>query len=66
MANTAIFYFLNQGVIMRFLSAKSLQDGRKAVFTVVLVLMPIVACVVASGGWMAKALVQGGFLPATI
>ncbi|MEE3203698.1 MAG: sodium/solute symporter [Candidatus Neomarinimicrobiota bacterium] len=66
MANTAMFYFLNQGVIMRFLSAKSLQDGRKAVFTVVLVLMPIAACVVASGGWMAKALVQGGFLPATI
>ncbi len=66
MANTAMFYFLNQGVIMRFLSAKSLQDGRKAVFTVVLVLMPIAACVVASGGWMAKALVQGGFLPSTI
>ena len=66
MANTAMFYFLNQGVIMRFLSAKSLQDGRKAVFTVVLVLMPIAACVVASGGWMAKALVQGGFLPGTI
>lgn len=62
-ANTAMFYFLNQGVIMRFLSTKSLQDGRKAIFTVILVLMPIAACVVASGGWVAKAMVHAGILP---
>ncbi|MEA1880920.1 MAG: sodium:solute symporter family protein [Candidatus Marinimicrobia bacterium] len=62
-ANTAMFYFLNQGIIMRFLSTKSLQDGRKAIFTVILVLMPIAACVVASGGWVAKAMVHAGILP---
>ena len=62
-ANTAMFYFLNQGVIMRFLSTKSLQDGRKAIVTVVLVLMPIAAIVVASGGWVAKSLVHAGVLP---
>ena len=65
-ANTAMFYFLNQGVLMRFMSTKSLNDGRKAIFTVVLVLMPIAACVVASGGWVAKALVHAGVLPGNI
>jgi solute:Na+ symporter, SSS family len=65
-ANTAMFYFLNQGIIMRFMSAKSLDDGRKAFFGVVVVLMPLAACVVASGGWVAKALVTAGYLPADI
>ncbi len=63
-ANTAMFYFLNQGVIMRFLSARSTRDGRKAMFAVVLVLMPIAAVVVSGGGWAAKALTQAGALPA--
>lgn len=65
-ANSAMFYFLNQGIIMRFMSAKSLDDGRKAFFGVVLVLMPLAACVVASGGWVAKALVNAGYLPTDI
>jgi SSS family solute:Na+ symporter len=63
MANTAMFYFLNQGMVMRFMSARSVQDGRKAMIAVVLVLMPLAACVVASGGWVAQALVQAGMLP---
>ncbi len=62
-ANTAMFYFLNQGVIMRFLSARSVADGRKAVFAVVLILMPIAAIVVGCGGWIARALVHAGVLP---
>ena len=66
MANTAMFYFLNQGMVMRFMSARSVEDGRKAMFTVALVLMPVAACVVASGGWVAKALTQAGVLPADI
>ena len=63
-ANTAMFYFLNQGVIMRFLSARSPRDGRKAMFAVVLVLMPVAAVVVSGGGWAARALTQAGALPA--
>ena len=47
-ANTAMLYFLNQGMLMRFLSARSVQDGRRAMFAVILVLMPIAACVVAT------------------
>jgi SSS family solute:Na+ symporter len=62
MANSAMFYFLNQGMVMRLLSARSVKDSRKAVTTVMLVLMPIAALVVASGGWVAKALTHAGVL----
>lgn len=65
-ANTAMFYFLNQGVIMRFLSARSPREGRKAMFGVVLILMPLAAVVVAGGGWVARALVHAGALPSTL
>ncbi len=66
MANTAMFYFLNQGLVMRLLAARSVKDSRKAVITVLLVLMPIAALVVASGGWVARALVHAGELDPTI
>ena len=66
MANSAMFYFLNQGMVMRLLSARSVKDSRKAVVTVMLVLMPIAALVVASGGWVARALVHAGELDPTI
>jgi SSS family solute:Na+ symporter len=63
MANSAMFYFLNQGIIMRFMAARSVAEGRKAVLFVALVMMPIAACVVASGGWIARSLVHAGLLP---
>ena len=66
MANSAMFYFLNQGMVMRLLSARSVKDSRKAVVTVMLVLMPIAALVVASGGWVAKALTHAGVLDPNI
>lgn len=66
MANTAMLYFLNQGMLMRFLSARSVQEGRKAMFAVILILMPVAAIVVSSGGWVARALVQNGDLPGDI
>ncbi|MFQ5427012.1 MAG: hypothetical protein ACE5EV_08025, partial [Gaiellales bacterium] len=62
----AMFYFLNQGIVMRFMSARSVRDGRRAMYAMVLVLMPIATCVVASGGWVAKALSQAGVLPSDI
>jgi SSS family solute:Na+ symporter len=62
-ANTAMFYFLNQGVIMRFLAARSVEEGRKAMLVVPLVLMPVAAATVASGGWVGKALEHAGVLP---
>jgi solute:Na+ symporter, SSS family len=63
-ANTAVFYFLNQGVIMRFLSVKSVTEGKKAIIATVLILMPIAAIVVASGGWVGSAMQSAGLIPA--
>lgn len=61
-ANTAAFYFLNQGFIMRFLSVRTEADGRRAVFAVALVLMPLVAVSVSSAGWLASGLERAGLL----
>jgi solute:Na+ symporter, SSS family len=63
-ANSAMFYFLNQGMVMRLMAARSIKDSRKAMVTMLLVLMPIAALVVASGGWAGKALSNAGVLPA--
>jgi len=62
-ANTAVFYFLNQGIMMRFMAARSVDEGRKAAVVVPLILMPVAACVVASGGWVGKAIENAGGLP---
>ena len=66
MANSAKFYFLNQGMVMRLMAARTVHDSRKAMVTMLLVLMPIAAVVVASGGWVGQALVHAGALPADI
>jgi len=65
-ANSAMFYFLNQGILMRFMAARSVDEGRKAAVAVLLVLMPIAAVVVASGGWAGRALAHAGILPADL
>lgn len=66
MANSAMFYFLNQGMVMRLMAARTVNDSRKAMVAMLLVLMPIAALVVASGGWVGQALVHAGTLPADI
>ncbi len=66
MANSAMFYFLNQGIVMRLLAARSVDESRKATISMMLLLMPVAAVVVASGGWVAAALVNNGDLPDTI
>jgi SSS family solute:Na+ symporter len=45
-------------MILRFLSARSVDDSRKAATVVVLVLMPIAALVVSGGGWLGRAMVN--------
>lgn len=62
-ANSAMFYFLNQGIIMRFMAAKSLDEGRKAAAVLMVALMVIGAIVVASGGLVARAFTHAGILP---
>jgi SSS family solute:Na+ symporter len=66
MANSAMFYFLNQGILMRFMAARSVEEGRKAAVAVLAILMPIAAIVVASGGWVGRALAHAGILPADL
>ena len=66
MANSAMFFFLNQGILMRFMAARSVEEGRKAAVAVMLLLMPVAAVVVASGGWVGRAFVHAGVLPPDI
>ncbi|MEE2829554.1 MAG: sodium:solute symporter family protein [Myxococcota bacterium] len=63
MANSAMFYFLNQGMVMRLMAARSVKDSRRSVLSMFLILMPVAAVVVASGGWVGKALVHSGAVP---
>ena len=62
-ANSAMFYFLNQGMVMRLMAARSVNDSRRSVLSMFLILMPVAAIVVASGGWVGKALVHSGAVP---
>lgn len=62
-ANSAFFYFLNQGILMRYMATKSTREARKAAIAMPLILMPIAAIVVASGGWIGQAFVHAGVLP---
>ncbi len=55
-------YFINQGMIMRFLAAKSVQEGRKAIVFVVLVLMPLAAIAVSGAGWIGRSMVTAGII----
>ena len=62
------FLFLNQGLIMRFMAAKSVNEGRKAAAVNVLLVLPISAIVVSNAGWIGRAItnVAPGILPSDI
>ena len=57
---TFAFFFINQGILMRFLSAKSVQDGRRAMLLTVIVLMPLVAVAVGGAGWVGRSMLSAG------
>jgi len=63
MTATFAFYFINQGVLMRFLSARSVREGRKAMLFVVVALMPVAAVAVSGAGWAGRAMEELGLLP---
>ncbi|MEC9071366.1 MAG: hypothetical protein VX938_03265, partial [Myxococcota bacterium] len=52
-----------QGLMMRLTAARTVSESRRATMANLLILMPIAAAVVASGGWVAKSLVHAGVLP---
>jgi SSS family solute:Na+ symporter len=62
MVGTFAFYLINQGVLMRFLSARSVREGRKAMLAIVIVLMPLLAIAVSGAGWVGRALAAQGRL----
>ncbi len=53
------FLFLNQGLIMRFMAARSVNEGRKAAAFNVLLVLPISAIVVSNAGWIGRAIANG-------
>lgn len=57
-AGSVGFLFMNMGLLMRFMSAKSVDEGRKAAVFNVLFMLPISAIVVGSAGWVGKALLE--------
>ncbi|NWF89870.1 MAG: sodium:solute symporter family protein, partial [Ignavibacteriaceae bacterium] len=57
-AGSVGFLFMNMGLLMRFMSAKSVDEGRKAAAFNVLFMLPISALVVGSAGWIGKALLE--------
>jgi len=64
-AGSVGFLFLNQGLIMRFMAARSVNDGRKAVAFNALCILPISAIVVSNAGWIGRAITNAvpGTLP---
>ena len=55
-AGSVGFLFMNQGLIMRFMACKSVNEGRKAAAFNVLLLLPISTIVVSNAGWVGKAI----------
>lgn len=65
LASSVAFYFMNQGVMMRFMSVRTPRDGYKAIIAVVLVLMPLAALAIANSGWIGRAMVTYNMIPAS-
>lgn len=59
-AGSIAFTFMNQGFIMRYLSVKSVDEGRKAALANVVFLLPLSAVVVGCAGWIGKAMLEKG------
>ncbi|NQV36884.1 MAG: sodium:solute symporter family protein [Candidatus Marinimicrobia bacterium] len=50
------FLFMNQGLLMRFMACKSVNEGRKAAAVNILFVLPVSAIVVGNAGWIGKAI----------
>lgn len=50
------FLFMNQGLIMRFMACRSVNEGRKAAAFNVLIALPISALAVSNAGWIGRAI----------
>lgn len=57
-AGSIAFTFMNQGFLMRYLTIKSVHEGRKASLVNVLISMPTSAAIIGGAGWIGKAIVE--------
>jgi len=58
LAGSIAFTFMNQGFIMRYLTIKSVNDGRKAAFFNVMCTLPLSAVIVGAVGWIGKSIIM--------
>ncbi len=63
-ASTFAAYFFNQGILMRFLALKSVDEGRRAMVIALVVLFPIAVIAVGNAGWLGAAMQNLGLFPA--
>ena len=57
-AGSIAFLFISQGLIMRFLAAKSVNEGRKAILFNTVFILPLSMIVVGNAGWIGNAMVD--------
>ena len=62
-ASSFAAYFFNQGILMRFLALKSVNEGRKALTVCLMVLFPIAVLAVGNAGWLGASMYHGGLWP---
>ena len=56
MANSCVYFFVNQGLIMRYLAAKSAEESRKTILINSVCLLPFAVIVVGGAGWVGHAI----------
>lgn len=52
------FLFMNQGLVMRFLACRSVEEGRKAATFNVLFALPLAAVAVSCAGWIGRGMAE--------
>ena len=65
-ASSITFLFINQGLIMRFLAAKSMTEGRKTILFNTLFLLPLSMIAVGNAGWLGNAMASMGLIDPNI
>lgn len=63
-AGSITFLFISQGLIMRFMAAKSVNEGRKAILFNTVFILPLSMIVVGNAGWVGQAMVTLGLIDA--
>jgi SSS family solute:Na+ symporter len=63
-AGSITFLFISQGLIMRFMAAKSVNEGRKAILFNTVFILPLSMIVVGNAGWVGNAMIDQGIIDA--